>query len=162
MQRYVVDENVLVLANMQNLDADPTCIIRCIEILQELVEGGNVAIDAHELIFDAYRKHCNFSGQPNAGDEFFKFIYLNQYTENRCLRIQLTQNEQREFDEFPDSDELREFDRDDRKFAAVALCCHPIARVINATDSDWWDFREAFLTFGLVVDFTCPERFEGR
>ena len=52
---------------------------------------------------------------------------------------------------------LARFDRDDRKFVAVAVGCEPTAEVFNATDTDWWHHRVALEENGVQVRFLCPE-----
>lgn len=61
------------------------------------------------------------------------------------------------FVEFPDDPDLAGFDVADRKWVAVALQCDPIANIDNATDTDWWNDREALARNGIEVNFLCPE-----
>ena len=47
--------------------------------------------------------------------------------------------------------------RDDRKFIAVA-CAHPEKPpILQAVDSQWWDFHNAFRQHGVTVEFICED-----
>jgi hypothetical protein len=58
-------------------------------------------------------------------------------------------------EEFPDDPELVRFDRSDRKFVAVALASRLDPSVLNATDTDWWHYRECLKRHGVRVVFLC-------
>lgn len=66
------------------------------------------------------------------------------------------------FAEFPADANLAGFDRADRKFVAVALASGDSPPIVNATDSDWWLFREALQRHGVQVEFLCPELMQAR
>ena len=65
------------------------------------------------------------------------------------------------FAEFPTDPALAGFDREDHKFAAVALAHQPGARVLNATDEDWWEYRKALEANGVQIEFLCLDDFAG-
>ena len=48
---------------------------------------------------------------------------------------------------------LRKFDKSDRKFVYVAAECG--FTIVNATDSDWVEHKEALERRGLKIDFLC-------
>lgn len=62
-----------------------------------------------------------------------------------------------EFPNFPADPELQNFDRSDRKFVAVALASGENPPIVNATDTDWWIFREALNRNGIQIAFLCPQ-----
>lgn len=70
------------------------------------------------------------------------------------------QNNDWDFEEFPGDEELADFDRQDRKFVAVALTSVNDPTILNAVDSDWWDHLEALNNNGVKVEFLCPEQFD--
>jgi hypothetical protein len=83
-----------------------------------------------------------------------------QANEERCERVVLTpqyDNGAEDFAEFPDDPELTDFDRNDRKFAAVALASLQAPTVLNALDSDWADSHVALVRNGLSIRFLCPQ-----
>ena len=69
-------------------------------------------------------------------------------------------NDARGFEEFPGAPSLAGFDMDDRKFVAVALASGTGPEILNASDTDWWDFREPLERHGVRVNFLCPELME--
>ena len=62
-----------------------------------------------------------------------------------------------EFEEFPDDPALDGFDPDHRKFIAVAIAHSERPPILQAVDSQWWDFRDAFYRNGVTVEFICEE-----
>ena len=74
------------------------------------------------------------------------------------MRVHITAQEgSDDFREFPQDPDLENFDRADRKFVAVALVSGLGPPILNATDTDWWDYREPLRRNGVTVDFICPE-----
>lgn len=59
--------------------------------------------------------------------------------------------------DFPDDEMLAGFDRDDRKFVAVAIASGESPPILNASDTDWHDHRQALSRHGVAVEFVCPE-----
>lgn len=154
----VADTNVAVVANGKHERAGPTCISTCIDELRQIQQGHlRLLLDDKRLILDEYQRRLRFSGQPGPGDAFFKWLYENQAVERHCRIVPLTLHEERGFEEFPDDSSFASFDRDDRKFVAVALASGSSPRVLNASDRGWWRHREALGKHGVVVVFLCPE-----
>jgi hypothetical protein len=63
------------------------------------------------------------AGQPGPGDAFFKWLWDNQGHLDHCRQVSITRMKggSRSFEEFPDDPDLARFDREDRKFVAVAI-----------------------------------------
>jgi hypothetical protein len=160
MRAAVVDTNVLIVANEGSEHATPECILASIDALSALRRSGLVALDDHFLILDEYRRHVSLGGQPGVGDGFLRHLYDNLYNCAVCRLVMITPIEDGSFAEFPSDQRLARFDRDDRKFVVVALCCEPIAEILNATDTDWWNYREALGLNGVDVRFLCPDLME--
>ena len=57
------------------------------------------------------------------------------------------------FLEFPKSEALKNFDRSDLKFVAVANAGEPKRPVIEAVDFKWWGWKEALAAEGIEVVF---------
>jgi len=55
--------------------------------------------------------------------------------------------------DFPDDPALHNFDRSDRKFAALAR--RERIPVANATDSDWHQFARPLNAHGIEINFIC-------
>ncbi len=157
MRATVVDTNVLAAANQAADHASPECVFASIDALSALRRAGVVALDDRSLILGEYRGHASLAGQPGVGDEFLRHLYDNLYNGIACKLVTIAPVEDGSFAEFPADVRLANFDRNDRKFVAVALACEPAAEVFNATDTDWWNHREALEENGVQVRFLCPE-----
>ena len=154
MTVFVVDTNVTIVANGGGTThADIECQLCCAEKLESVIEQGTVAIDNKGLIFEEYRGHLSFSGEPGMGDAFFKHVFNFQFHSGNVVRVPVTQiaDERRGFEELPENG----FDTSDRKFLAVAVVSGAI--VLNATDSDWEAHRQLMDQLEVEVDQLCPK-----
>lgn len=105
-------------------------------------------------------RNLRSEGQPGPGDAFLKWVLTNRSNPQRCALVSLTPQGD-SFLEFPNDPDLEGFDPSDHKFAAVAHAHPDHPPVLNATDSDWWHYREALACHGVRVEFVCPDyRFE--
>lgn len=159
----LMDTNVAVVANGKADQASDQCKKTCIGTLQDLREDRCLLLDDWGLILDEYRRHLSPSGQPGPGDAFFKWLWSNQANPEHCRQVAVTpiRNDRRSFEEFPDDPALAGFDPSDRKFVAVSIASGERAPILNAVDSDWWNFREALARHGVEVRFLCPELMKG-
>jgi hypothetical protein len=158
MTAVVVDTNVGIVANEGHAPAGLRCVNACIDALLD-ARNRLVVIDDEYRIIQEYQRHMSFSGQPRAGDAFFKWLWDNHCNDNHCRRVPLSPLEgaDRAFDEFPDDPALAGFDRSDQKFVAVALASGLQPEVLNASDTDWWHARAALAAHGLRIVFLCRE-----
>ena len=157
----VIDTNVLVTANNKSDHAGLDCLLTCVNALEEAKKHSVVTIDNGMLILDEYRRHASLGGQPGVGDAFLKWLWQNQGNPRHCEQVTITPTgcDKRDFQEFPDDPALLGFDPSDRKFVAAALASRNLPTILNATDSDWWKFRQAFAANGLTIIFLCPDLF---
>ena len=153
----IVDTNVPLVANGRAEQADFHCRNACIAELERIIENCRVLVDDDDQILTEYRRRLSPSGQPGPGDAFFRWVWLNRWNESRIGRILITPNADRGFEEFPDNPALTSFDRDDRKFVAVACASGGSPNIVNATDTDWWEYRAILEEHGVMVRFLCPE-----
>jgi len=158
MADLIVDTNVPIVANGHHDNAGLDCMQACASALVR-AHGGRVLVDDLGLIFTEYSDNLAHSGQPGVGDAFFKWLWDNQANDNHCLKVEITPIDAgwRIFDEFPDDDRLRGFDRSDQKFVAVARASAWNAPILNASDTDWWPARHQLEEHGVVIEFLCPE-----
>lgn len=156
MTVFVVDTNVAVAANGRMTHASIECQLRCVETLQ-LIRGQMIAIDSSGLVIKEYRNQLSFSGAPGVGDAFSKYVFDNQYRDDKIQRVEVTpsDNDKRGFEELPENT----FDRSDRKFLAVAVAADAV--VLNATDSDWSQHETLMDRLGVVVEELCPQHIAG-
>lgn len=159
-----MDTNVAVVANGRTPQAGDRCVETCIAKLLEMTERHQVLLDEQGSILEEYRRHLSPSGQPGPGDAFFKWLWNNQANPQHCRQVPITPTDDkgRGFDEFPDDPDLASFDRADRKFVAVAVASGESPPILNASDSDWWNYRNALDRHGITIQFLCPELMQGK
>ena len=157
MNRAIADTNVLIVANAKS-EASPQCVINCINKLLEIQQGQIILVlDDGELIFNEYKKHLSFTGEPGVGDAFFKWLHDNRYYLEKCEIVLITEISEHNFLEFPQDAALEGFDLSDRKFVAVALAHPEKPPILNAVDSDWRDFETQLAVHGVKIEFLCPD-----
>lgn len=155
----VIDTNVAIVANGKHEAASVECVEKCIDALLE-ARANKILIDDQYLIMNEYKAHLSFAGQPGAGDLFFKWLWSNHVNEAHCRQVPITPelgDDWRVFIEIPNDEELEGFDRDDQKFVAVALASGEAPEVLNASDTDWWNFRVPLERSGVRIRFLCVE-----
>lgn len=159
--KFVVDTNVPKIANLSNDPVSITedlsdCVTACIEMIEHIKEKGGLVLDDGDEIYDEYRKQLNLSGQPGVGDGFLSWVHYNRHSFPSSDRIPITKNGY-SYDEFPDHQDLADFDSSDRKFVAVANAHPDKPPILEATDSKWWGWKDALLESGITVNFLCPD-----
>lgn len=159
MEEVVVDTNVAVVANRKSPQARAACVKQCIQELRRIQGDADrrILLDNDGLILNEYRRQLNPSGQPGSGDAFYQWLRDNQWIDKHCRKIDITPHDNRDFEEFPSDPALAGFDRNDRKFVAVAVASGHSPPILNASDTDWWDHRAALKHNGIEVAFLCPE-----
>lgn len=159
MSAFVVDTNVPVVANARSSQADPDCVIACIQSLQHIRDQGVILLDDALLILREYMRNLSMSGQPGPGDFFMKWVWTIQGHPDHCRQIAITQrrDDPTNFVEFPADPDLTGFDPSDRKFVAVALASNNTPEILNAVDSDWAEHYAALTRHGVCVTFLCPQ-----
>jgi hypothetical protein len=159
MKAFVVDVNVAIVANGHSRQADLACVSACVNALDEIVQRGMIVLDDGWQILAEYIRHLSPKGQPGLGDAFMQWVWEHQSIDDRCERVTLTpsRNAVDEFEEFPADSQLRDFDRSDRKYVAVALSSRKNPEVLNAVDPDWWQHKEVLLRNSVRLRFLCPQ-----
>ena len=150
---FVVDTNVAIVANGgETTHADMRCQLSCTERLEILVKGEVVALDDAQAILKEYAQNLCFSGRPGVGDMFFKYVFDNQYQDERVQLIEITECEDanRGFEELP----TNTFDPSDRKFLAVAAVSGAV--VLNAADNDWGEHTGLMDRLDVEIEQLCP------
>lgn len=154
----VMDSNVAFVGNRQAEQAGPGCILACVDRMARIREHEKLVLDDGGRILEEYPRP---TGQPGLGDAFVKWVWTNLFDPKVCRLVQIEPHEERGFAEFPDDEDLAGFDQDDRKFVAVAVAAASasgkLPPILNASDRDWWDHRDALARHGVDVEFLCPE-----
>lgn len=154
MRGDVVDINVLRTANGEADHASIDCRIAAIDYLLDCREKGKIVLDGRYIIMSLYSLACSRSGQPGAGDEFFRWLHENIAS---IRKAHFDTDEQGNHSTYPDHADLKTFDWDDRIYVATALATTPASRLVNAVDSDYSEHNAAFQECGLEVVELCPE-----
>ncbi len=159
MDAFVIDVNVALTANGKAIHASDLCQLLCIKKLRSIKNNDNavVCIDLNGQVFKEYRSNLSMSGSPGVGDEFLYWLYQNIGNSNRCELVSIHECIHKGFVEFPDDPSLANFDMDDRKYVAVAVNSIHNPHIINAVDSDWYDFQVAFARNNIIIEQLCPD-----
>lgn len=157
----VIDTNVPITANKSlSIGDEPeeltSCISNCIEAIESVKETKHIVLDFNDEIYDEYKKHLSFSGQPGPGDAFFKWLEKNRWSFSESQRVVITKTAE-SYVEFPDHHDLADFDISDRKFVAVANAHPEKPPILQAVDSKWWGWKDALEKAGIVVHFLCEK-----
>jgi len=153
----VADTNVLVVANRRD-GGSYACARNCARALLSLKKVGVIVIDDRDLILSEYRAHCSLAGQPGIGDSFIRWVHDNRGREELVQTVAITPREGGEgFVEFPEHQELVNFDPADKKFVAAANAHQDKPHILQAADSKWWGWKGALVSCGITVDFLCPD-----
>jgi hypothetical protein len=158
MKCVVVDTNVPIVANGKSEQASPQCVMSCACCLNELKQRGKLVLDREGLILREYMNNLERAGQPGPGDAFLKWVLDNQWNPHRCEMVTITAKEdsdQIDFVEFPRDPALAGFDKDDKKFVAVAAAHPDKPPILQAVDTRWWQMRATLGQAGVRVDFLC-------
>ncbi len=152
----MVDTNVPIAANGGTVD--PTdrkparaCQLAAIEFLEELLDKGKVLLDRCGSIQEEYWRYLGPEGQLGVGDHFLLQVWNSH--PDRIARINLPRKDDGEFEDVPQQLIEEGFDRNDRKF--VALAVREEASIANATDSDWLNFAALLDENHITVENLC-------
>lgn len=154
----IVDTNVAVVANDQASQASPNCVDTCINRVERIIRGEEkLVLDNRWIILSEYIRNLRSSGEPGAGDRFLLWLLRNKDTQ--CVLVSITpiDGSENDFEEFPDDPALDGFDPADRKFIAVACAHLESPPILQAVDSKWLDFQDAFRRNGVRVAFICED-----
>ena len=156
MMAVIVDTNVAVVANGESSQASPNCVDTCINRIEGIIRGEDkLVLDDMWAILGEYMRNLRSSGEPGAGDRFLLWLLRNKDTQCDLVSITPVNGSDNAFEEFPDDPALDDFDPADRKFIAVAHAHAERPPILQAVDSKWLDFRNAFRRNGVTVEFIC-------
>lgn len=154
----VIDTNVPVVANGRSEQASPDCVLACVQKLRRVTQRGRVVLDDQWRIVREYQANLRSSGQPGVGDAFLKWILTNLANTKRCELVTITPiGNGMNFQEVPSDPALKNFDRSDRKFVAVALAYSQHPPILQAIDIKWWDVKDSLHRNGVKVEFLCQQ-----
>lgn len=158
----IVDTNVLYVVNGKAEQASLECLAACNKALVKVQAERRTLLDELGQLLEEYRKSLDGTGQADLGTEFFFWLWDNQFNPIHCRKVPISVHPDLGFAEFPEDPRLSKFDCDERKFVAVALASETTPELLNATDRDWWNHRQALAENGVNVVFLCQELMEKR
>ncbi len=168
MNAVIVDTNVIITANDEAEHASPDCVERCQKRIKQILDQQETSlIDDGWRILNEYKRYVNLETRKGIGDLFVKTLLQNLMRRPAIctmVRINPLDGSETDFEEFPTTEALSDFDVADRKFIAVAIVYerdeNKKATILQALDRKWEPFREAFEQKGVQIDFLCPSENE--
>ena len=154
---FVVDTNVVLVANGQHNDVRPDCVADCALRLESIMAQGRVALDARFEVLQEYQNKTQPIRAKRPGDVFVKWVLQHRSVRSRCDAVEIPKHPERGYEAFPDDPLLSKFDTSDRKFVAIALCHADRPKILQGTDSKWVEWSPALSTHGVEVEFLCHE-----
>ena len=162
-KKFVIDTNVMCVANYaidserKPDDLPNSCIVKCVEEIERLMNNkDSIVVDSNYEILSEYRKTLSSGNPSEMGIRFYKWISSVVESLPASNRVAITKTKDEKFyKEFPDHEDLKNFDRSDRKFIAVANKHPDNPEILQATDSEWWGVRAALCEVGIKVRFLC-------
>ncbi len=164
MNAVIVDTNVIITANDQAEHASPNCVEQCQKRIKQILEQPETSVvDDGWRILNEYKRYVNLETRKGIGDLFVKTLLQNLMRRPAiCTMVTITPlgGSDTDFEEFPTTEALSDFDVADRKFIAAAIAYErdflQKATILQALDRKWEPFREAFEQEGVQIDFLCP------
>ncbi len=160
MSEFVIDTNVILVANGRHTAVSPDCIEECAKRLQEIMRAGKLVLDDRYRILNEYQNKTTPRRGNGPGDAFVKWALQNNANPTRVDMVALEDHIDRGFESFPHDAELESFDQPDRKFVAVANAHDSKPHILQATDSKWLGWATALNRHGITVEFICREDIE--
>ena len=166
MNAVVVDTNVILAAKGISPQAWRSCVTACQERLDRIIKGSEkIVIDDERLILSEYIDYLendDLTTDARISEHFLEWFIRNYDNSEHCVQVSITPTQDRSvFEEFPEDPALSDFDPDDRKFIVVAIVYENIhqqkALLLQAVDSQWYGFRDAFIKNGLEIEFICEK-----
>ncbi len=163
MDAVIVDTNVIITANDEAEHASPDCVERCQKRIKQILDQQETSVvDEGWRILNEYKRYVDLKTRKGIGDLFVKTLLQNLMRRPAIctmVRINPLDGSETDFDEFPTTEALSDFDVADRKFIAVAIAYeqdyNQKAIILQALDRKWEPFRDAFEQEGIEIDFLC-------
>ena len=155
--RVVVDTNVVVVSDGRSDGIDAGCATACARALGTIVTRGHLFVAEAGAIVDEYRRNVSLDGEPGVARAFLKWVLTHEWNAVRVTRVRITAiDDPRGFAELPAPPTGVRYDPADCKFLAVAAAHPEHPPILQATDSKWWEWREALIGAGVRIQFICP------
>lgn len=150
---YVVDVNVPIVSKGKTPQATKQCVLNCIGFLEQLHQNHKIIIDSKGKILSEYTKHLESEQGHSISAEFYKWVISNQANFAKCETVDIHSDAQWVFKEFPKDNKLKRFDRDDRKYVAVAIAHNSHPEIAEAVDAKWKPYETTLRKYGVKICF---------
>jgi len=164
VSEIVIDTNILMVANEDAPPehADLSCVRACVDRLSNIQRGRfgeRIVLDQDDRLLREYNDTLKTSRQPSTGHAFLYWLFQAGWDSTRCVRVKITctDEDQQNYQEFPDHAGLEEFDVSDRKFVATANAHPAKPPILQAVDPKWMGWEAALNACGLRVEWICRE-----
>ena len=159
MEYLIIDTNVpLKAANIHPEDEiDRNCSKSCLSFIKALMDSENIVVlDKGREIIKEYQKNIDINSADNVASQFLIWLLRNMMTDKVDVH-EITNIGNNTYKEFPDSPDLKGFDRSDRKFVALANAHPADPSIYNGSDTDWWNYKDALAREGIHIVFLSEE-----
>lgn len=160
MTAFVVDTNVILVANGQHQDVSAICLATCATKLQSIMRSEKLVVDDCFIILQEYQNKTTPKTGNRPGDAFVKWALRNNANTDRIDQVALQVHQERGFESFPDCPALKNFDPPDRVFVAVAAAHFQTPPILQAADSKWLDWTASLAHHNVNVEFLCRDDIE--
>jgi hypothetical protein len=158
MPEYIIDTNVLLIAQREGEQMSDSCVLACIDFIESIFSNKfTVVIDDHFEILKEYQLKLNNKGQKKYGDRLLHWIYANQGNPNLVKIVPITPVGNYDFEEFPTVLNSIAFDNSDKKFVAVSISNNNQAPIVQCSDSKWIGWEENLAGEGVQIHFLCRD-----
>lgn len=147
----VVDTNVPIVANGDNARVCFECRFKTIEFLEILMNSGRLIVDLNGQVEEEYWNNLN-TGYPGVGNRFIQHFLTARA--DKVDRIDL-QKSGEDYDTLAFTGALKNFDKSDRKFAALSVATG--RPVYVSVDTDWAISKADLEAAGVTIRFLCGE-----
>ncbi len=137
----LIDTNVIYVAGGEHPEATIECQSNCVDLLERVKREGVCLLDSLGHILEEYLRR-GYRFPQHVGDLFIVHLVTHQSNEQYCRIVSVSEDSERGYVEFPADAALKDFDRSDRKFVAVAVARGGKPPIHNAVDSDWRVLKE--------------------
>jgi hypothetical protein len=120
------------------------------------VEGGYpLLVDSGDEIVSEYVGTLRGAATSGLAVKLALRLYRTRHGAASLEKVDITHSDAPagSYDEVPTA--LRDFDRDDQKFIAVAASAGGAPPIVAGLDREWWDRQADFAANGLNVQFPC-------
>lgn len=157
MAEFIIDTNVPLIAQGNSVfSAD--CEANCADFMDGVIAGRKtIILDSSRHILNEYENNTSLKGQISYLKIYLKWLYNNIANPQRVKLVNIHPDNDKAFEEVPQSISDIGFDKSDLKFVAVSVANGKMAPIVEAADSKWIGWEPALAAEGISVVFLCKQ-----